>query len=96
LSARRIDADLASKSSEILQQIASLELTFISGWHSQLEVDALRILLSRSARIISCLSKSLVRFTPSTEIKSLIGQSRILVLTHCSPKAKRISRDASL
>ncbi|MBI4487690.1 MAG: DNA-processing protein DprA [Deltaproteobacteria bacterium] len=96
VSARRIEPDLALATLELLQQLASLEITFISGWHSPLEEEALRILLTQPVRIIFCLAKSLNKFLPLPEIKSLLNEGRALVITHCSPKAKRISRDASL
>ena len=97
ISARQIDSDLALKSSRLLKQLASLEeVSFIGGWHSPLEDEALRILSADSARIVFCVSKALHRFVPSLLVKSGINDGRVLLLTHCSPKAKRISRDASL
>ena len=97
ISARQIDSDLALKSSRLLKQLASLEqVSFIGGWHSPLEDEALRILSADSARIIFCVSKALHRFVPSLQVKNGINDGRVLLLTHCSPKAKRISRDASL
>jgi len=96
VSARRIEPDLALKASEVVRELATLEVGFISGWHSPLEEEALRILITRSARVIFCTAKSLDRFNPSPEVKDLVSQGRALLLTHCSPKAKRISRDASL
>ncbi len=96
VSARKIDPDLALKASDLLPRLASLEVTYISGWHSPLEEEALRILLPLPVRIILCLSKSLNKFTPTVEVKALVEQGRALLLTHCSPKAKRISRDASI
>lgn len=96
ISARSIQPDLALKTSELLRQLVSLNTAFISGWHSPLEEEALRILLTGSPRIIFCTAKSLDKFKPSPEIKEFVDQGRALLLTHCSPKAKRISRDASL
>lgn len=96
ISARKIEPDLALKSSKLLHQLAFQERTFISGWHSPLEEEALRILMGGNSRIIFCLSKSLNRFDCSTEIDDLVNTGRALLLTHCSPRARRISRDASL
>ncbi len=96
LSARKIEPDLALKTSELLRQLDSLDATFVSGWHSPLEEEVLRILLSQQAKIIFCLAKSLDKFSPSVAVENLVSQGRGLLLTHCSPKAKRISRDASL
>lgn len=79
-----------------MQELASLDVTLASGWHSPLEEEALNILLTQSTQIIFCLSKSLSKFIPPVEINDLVSQGRALLLTHCSPKAKRISRDASL
>jgi len=97
VSARQIDPELALRTADLLRRLASLEkLTFISGWHSPLEEEVLRILLVEPVRIIFCLAKALRRFVPSPEIKAQMGEGQLLLLTHCSPRAKRISRDASL
>ena len=97
ISARRFDSDLSWKSVQLLQQLGSLEnLAFISGWHSPLEKEAFRVVISLPASLVICVAKSLQRFAPSEEIKIRLNEGRSLLLTHCSPKAKRISREASL
>ena len=97
ISARQIDSDLALKSSQLLKQLASLkEVSFVSGWHSPLEEEALNILLAQGAAIVYCVPKSLYRFVPSAGVKDRVSQGKALLLTHCSPGAKRISRDTSL
>ncbi len=97
ISARKIDPDLALKTSQLLKQLASLgNVSFISGWHSPLEEEALNILLSYPVQLIFCVSKSLNRFVPAVDVKNRISQGRALLLTHCSPRAKRITRYASL
>ncbi|MBI2089044.1 MAG: DNA-processing protein DprA [Deltaproteobacteria bacterium] len=97
VSARNIDPELALRTSELLRQLARVDnLSFIGGWHSPLEEEALRILLVHRVRVIFCLPKDLRRFVPSSEVRNRIRDGRLLLLTHCSPKAKRISRDASL
>lgn len=97
VAARKIAPDLALKTFELLRELSSLgEVAFISGWHSPLEEEALRILLAKPVRIIYCLAKSLDKFVPSGVVQNLVNQGRGLLLTHCSPNAKRISRDASL
>jgi predicted Rossmann fold nucleotide-binding protein DprA/Smf involved in DNA uptake len=96
VSARKIEPDLALKTAELLEQLTSIGLTFIGGWHSPLEEEALRVLLRTPAKIVFCVSKSLEKFVPSPDIDFLVTQGRGLLITHCSPKAARISRNASL
>lgn len=97
LAARETDSDLAAKSRELLEQLASLkEVAFISGWHSPLEKEALRVVSAGSAQIVLCIAKSLQRFIPPANIEDRVKRGDGLLLTHCSPKAKRISREASL
>ena len=97
ISARRFDADLSWKSVQLLQQLGSLEnLAFISGWHSPLEKEAFQVVMGLPASLVICVAKSIQRFAPSEEIKIRLKEGRSLLLTHCSPKAKRISREASL
>jgi predicted Rossmann fold nucleotide-binding protein DprA/Smf involved in DNA uptake len=97
ISSRQIDSDLALKSSQLLKQLTCLkEVAFIGGWHSPLEAEAFRILLDQPAPIVLCLPKSLNQFIAPMEVANRISLGQALLLTHCSPKAKRISRDASL
>ena len=97
ISARQIDSDLASESSQLLKQLVFMkDVSFVGGWHSPLEEDALRVLLAQEASIIFCVSKGLDRFIPSIEVASRVSQGQALLLTHCSPKAKRITRGASM
>jgi predicted Rossmann fold nucleotide-binding protein DprA/Smf involved in DNA uptake len=97
ISARQIDSDLALKSSELLKRLQALkDVSFVGGWHSPLEEQALRVLLVQDTSIVFCVSKSLDRFVPSIELGSRVSQGQALLLTHCSLKAKRITRDASM
>jgi predicted Rossmann fold nucleotide-binding protein DprA/Smf involved in DNA uptake len=97
ISAREIDSDLTLQSSQFLKQLVFMEdVSFVGGWHSPLEEEALRVLLAQEVSIIFCISKSLDRLIPSIEIESRVSQGQALLLTHCSPKAKRITRDASM
>ncbi|HEY3304801.1 MAG TPA: DNA-processing protein DprA [Candidatus Binatia bacterium] len=96
VSAREIEPDLALKTAELIEQLTSIKVTFIGGWHSPLEEEALRILLRGRAPIVFCVAKTLEKFVPLEDVRTVVAQGRGLLLTHCSPKARRISRDASL
>lgn len=97
ISARQIDRDLELMSLELIRRLAaSRNISFISGWHSQLEQECLRILLTKQASLVFCTSKALERFKPSAELSQLVAQNNGLLLTHCTPNAKRISREASI
>jgi predicted Rossmann fold nucleotide-binding protein DprA/Smf involved in DNA uptake len=97
ISARQVDSDLASECSQLLKQLVFLkDVSFVGGWHSPLEEEALQVLLAQEASIVFCVSKSLDRFVASIELGSRVSQGQALLLTHCSPKAKRITRDASI
>jgi predicted Rossmann fold nucleotide-binding protein DprA/Smf involved in DNA uptake len=97
ISARQIDSELKSESSQLLKQLVFMkDVSFVGGWHSPLEEEALRIVIAQEASIIFCVSKGLDRFIPSVEVANRVSQGQALLLTHCSPKAKRITRDASM
>ncbi|MGE5306567.1 MAG: DNA-processing protein DprA [Alphaproteobacteria bacterium] len=97
ISAREFHPDFALKSAQLLEQLVFLkDVSFIGGWHSPLEKEALRILSASSTQIVFCVAKSLQRFTPPLEVENQLRQGQALLLTHCGPKAKRISREASL
>ena len=72
------------------------EAAFVGGWHSPLEKEAFRIASAQDASLVFCVSKALDRFTISGDVESRLNDGKVLLLTHCSPKAKRISRDASI
>ena len=95
-SARAGASDLSPNTGELLRRLVGLEATFIGGWHSPLEKESLKTLLRESPPTIICLAKSVNRFGFFQELKTLLNQDRLLLLTHCSPNAKRISRDASI
>jgi predicted Rossmann fold nucleotide-binding protein DprA/Smf involved in DNA uptake len=97
ISARQVNSDLASISSQLLEQLACLnEAAFIGGWHSPLEKEALQILLAKTVPIVLCIPKALNRFVPTVDVDNRVSQGQALLLTHCSPRVKRISRDASI
>jgi predicted Rossmann fold nucleotide-binding protein DprA/Smf involved in DNA uptake len=98
ISAREMDSDLAARSAELLEQLASMkkEVSFIGGWHSPLEKEALCLLSGHSAQIVFCVAKSLRQFIPPVEINDRVKQGQAFLLTLCSPKVKRISREASI
>ncbi|HEY3166774.1 MAG TPA: DNA-processing protein DprA [Candidatus Binatia bacterium] len=97
ISARQVDSDLALETARLLKQLVSLEdAAFVSGWHSPLEEEALQILLAQEATVVLCVAKSLDRFIPSMGVESRVTDGKALLLTHCSTKAKRITRNASM
>jgi predicted Rossmann fold nucleotide-binding protein DprA/Smf involved in DNA uptake len=97
ISARHTDPELELKASQLLKQLVPLkDVAFVSGWHSPLEEEALRILLAQEATIVLCVAKSLDRFIPSEGVDSRVTDGKALLLTHCSTKAKRITRNASM
>ncbi len=50
ISARQIDSDLASESSQLLKQLVFMkDFSFVGGWHSPFEEEALRIVLAQEA-----------------------------------------------
>ena len=97
ISSRQSEGDLAASSLQLIRQLAaSRNISFISGWHSLLEQECLRIVLAEQAALVFCTSKALDRFKPSGKLKELVDQNKALLLTHCTPNAKRMSRGASI
>ena len=97
ISSQQMERDLELMSLQLTQRLAaSKNMTFISGWHSQLEQACLRMLLAEQASLVFCTAKALDRFKPSAELRQLVAQNKALLLTHCTPSAKRISRGASI
>ncbi|MGH7846798.1 MAG: DNA-processing protein DprA [Candidatus Binatia bacterium] len=96
VSARAVESNPSLGTPELLGQLTRLQATFIGGWHSAPEKESLRILLGHAPQIVMCIAKNVHRFAFFQELKTLLNQDRLLLLTHCSPNAKRISRDAAI
>ena len=97
VSARQTDSDLALKSSQLLKQLAlPKQAAFIGGWHSPLEKEALKVVLAAAVPLVFCIPKALDRFVMSVDMENRVNDRQVLLLTHCSPKAKRITRNASI
>ncbi|HWP60189.1 MAG TPA: DNA-processing protein DprA [Candidatus Acidoferrales bacterium] len=96
LSARAGDSKLDPNTVDLIRELGRSQLTFIGGWHSRLEKESFKLLLSAAPPTVICLAKSVGRFGFVPELQALMSRDRLLLLTHCTPNAKRISRDASV
>jgi predicted Rossmann fold nucleotide-binding protein DprA/Smf involved in DNA uptake len=67
----------------------------ISGFHSPVEEECLRIMLRGSSPVIICLARSLPRRIPA-EWKTPLAENRILVLSSFSANAKRVTRELAI
>ena len=71
-------------------------VTVISGFHSLIEKDCLRILLRGKQPIIICPARAMARMRIPTECRAAFESGRILFLSPFSEAPRRITRDSAL
>ncbi|HEV2455802.1 MAG TPA: DNA-binding protein [Verrucomicrobiae bacterium] len=67
----------------------------ISGFHSPVEKECLRILLRGNQPIIICPARSLIKMRIPTELKRALAGNRLLILSFFSDKAHRATAESA-
>lgn len=68
----------------------------VSGFHSPLEQQVLRSVLRRKGRVVKVLARGMTEYRPQPEEREPLAAGRMLVITACPPKARRITRETAL
>jgi len=85
--------NLILKTYDLAQALRNAEIPVISGFHTPIEQDCLKILLCGIQPVIHCLARSLhnVRLSPAQ--KQAIGENRLLLLSPFKPSYSRATVD---
>ncbi|MCL2075617.1 MAG: DNA-processing protein DprA [Betaproteobacteria bacterium] len=84
---------------EILDRIpewVEANRVIISGFHSPLEQQVLRSTLRRNGRVVKALARSMSDYRPTAEEREPLADGRMLVITACLPKVRRVTRETAL
>lgn len=99
VSGRGVEASLARESIRLVRALSVLGSPInrvVGGWHAPLEREAFQIFTAQRAKVIFCLSKGLAHVKLTDHQQRLLRGDRVLLLTHCTSRARRMTRAASL
>ncbi len=85
--------DLILKTYDLAQALRDAEIPVISGFHSPIEQDSLKILLRGTQPIIQCPARSIHNIHLSPEQKQAIGENRLLLISSFSASYPRITAE---
>lgn len=87
----RCPDDLFLRVHEFAQAFQSAHIPVISGFHSPIEKECLRSLLSSHHSIIHCPARSLYKFRLDDDQRTAIAAQRLLLLSPFAEKQKRVT-----
>lgn len=79
---------------DLCQTLRSAAIPVISGFHSPMEQECLRILLKSENRVIWCLARGMLSRMPP-ELRDPINEGRLLVCTPFQDSVRRITADTA-
>jgi predicted Rossmann fold nucleotide-binding protein DprA/Smf involved in DNA uptake len=88
---KKCPGNLILKTFDLIQALRDAGITVISGFHTLMEKEALRILMRGKQPIILCPARSLENWRIPAEYKKLIEQGRLLIISPFENKQSRIT-----
>ena len=88
--------DAILRAHDAARRLRDAGITVISGFHSPIEQECLRILLRGAQPIIICPARALDAMRIPTECRAAFAAGRVLFLSPFSQKPKRITQDSAL
>jgi len=85
--------DLILKTYDLVQALRDRGITIISGFHTPIEQDCLKILLRGTQAMIHCPARSLHKIRLSPEQKQAIGENRLLLISPFSASYPRVTAE---
>jgi predicted Rossmann fold nucleotide-binding protein DprA/Smf involved in DNA uptake len=85
--------DLILKTYDLAQALRDTKIPVISGFHTSIEQDCLKILLRGTQPIIYCPARSLHKMRLSPEQKQAIGENRLLLISPFSASYSRATAE---
>ena len=92
---RQCPDDLILKTYDLAQSLRDAKILVISGFHTPIEQDCLKILLGGTQSIIHCPARSLHKIRLSSEQKTAIGKHRLLLLSPFNAVYSRVTAELS-
>ncbi len=86
---KQCPGDLILKAYDLAQALREAEVPLISGFHTPIEQDCLKILLRGLQPIVHCPARSLHKMRLSPEQKQAVGENRLLLISPFSASYSR-------
>lgn len=86
-------SDLILKTYDLAQALRDSEILVISGFHTSIEQDCLKILLCGTQPIIHCPARSIHNIRLSSEQKQAIGEDRLLLISPFNASYSRVTAE---
>jgi predicted Rossmann fold nucleotide-binding protein DprA/Smf involved in DNA uptake len=80
---------------DLAQELREKEITVISGFHTPVEKEVLRLLLRGKQPVIICPARSIENWRMPSEYKKPIDDGRLLILSPFDKKHRRITEETS-
>ncbi|NJK54070.1 MAG: hypothetical protein HC851_21860 [Acaryochloris sp. RU_4_1] len=90
---KQCPGDLILKTYDLAQSLRDTEISVISGFHTPIEQDCLKILLRGTQPIIHCPARSLHNIHLSPEQKQAIGENRLLLISPFNASYPRVTAE---
>ena len=90
---KQCPGDLILKTYDLAQALRGAKIPVISGFHTPIEQDCLKILLRGTQPIIHCPARSLHKMRLSPKQKQAIVGNRLLIISPFSPSYPRVTAD---
>jgi predicted Rossmann fold nucleotide-binding protein DprA/Smf involved in DNA uptake len=90
---KQCPGDLILKTYDLAQSLREAEIPIISGFHTPIEQDCLKILLRGTQPIIHCPARSLHKMRLSSEQKQAIVGNRLLIISPFSASYPRVAAE---
>jgi predicted Rossmann fold nucleotide-binding protein DprA/Smf involved in DNA uptake len=85
--------DLILKTYDLAQSLRDAEIPIISGFHTPIEQDCLKILLRGTQPIIHCPARSIHNLRLSSEQKQAVDENRLLLISPFSSSYPRVTAE---
>lgn len=95
-SSTKCPGSIILKTYDLMKRLRESGVTVVSGFHSPIEKECLNILLKGKQPVIICPARSIEGMRIGPEYKKPLEEVRLLILSHVTEKAKRISAKRAL
>jgi predicted Rossmann fold nucleotide-binding protein DprA/Smf involved in DNA uptake len=93
LASRKCPAATILEAHNRFKELAAENRTIVSGFHSPLEQECLRLLLRDGGNIVFCVARGLEKMRIKKEWRNAIEEDRMLIVSQCKPSIDHITKE---
>ncbi|MCL4552726.1 MAG: DNA-processing protein DprA, partial [Candidatus Marsarchaeota archaeon] len=87
--------DIIVKTLDLMQELKNADVCVVSGFHSPMEQECLKVLLNGSCGLILCPARSLIGMRTPSKYRPLLDAGRLLLVSPFDEKHKRKTRETA-